>query len=79
MPVAFLIVIFAAGEAIALLFFLVGPCEHHIPQCYHHARSVSSEVSVQLLCGKAIVKAVDHIVVCYVGNGSSSIKKSLYV
>ena len=75
----FLIVILAAGEAVAFLFFLVSPCEHHISQCYNRARSVSSEVSVQLLCGEAIVKAVDHIVVCYVGNGSSGVKKSLYV
>jgi hypothetical protein len=32
-----------------------------------------------LLRSEAIVEAVDHIIVCYVGDGGSGIKKSLYV
>jgi len=61
------------------LFFLVGPCEHHVSQCYNRAGSVPPEVDGQLLHSEAIVKAVDHIIICYVGNGSSGIKESLYV
>jgi hypothetical protein len=34
---------------------------------------------VQLLGSKAIVKAVDDIVVCYVGDGSTRVEESLDV
>jgi hypothetical protein len=77
--VAFLVVIITTGEAIALLFFLVGPSQHHIPKCYNRARSVSPEVMVQLLGSKAVVKAVDHVIACYVGDGSTRIEEPLYV
>jgi hypothetical protein len=70
---------FMEGEVIAFLFFLVGPCKHHVSQCYNRARYVSSETSVQLLRGEAIVKAVVHIIICYVGDGGLGIKESLYV
>jgi hypothetical protein len=33
--VAFFIVVFAAGEVIVLLFFLISPCEHQVSQCDH--------------------------------------------
>jgi len=42
-------------------------------------RSVPSEVAVQLLGGKAVVKAVDDIVVCYVGDGSTRVEEPLDV
>ena len=45
-PVVLLIVIFAAGEAITFLLLLVGPCKHHVPQCYNQARPVPSKVSI---------------------------------
>ena len=41
--------------------------------------SVPPEVSVQLLRSEAIVKAIDHIAVYYVGDGSSHVEEPLYV
>ena len=41
--------------------------------------SVPSEVLVQLLRSEAVVEAVDHIVVCYVGDSSSRVEELLYV
>ena len=61
------------------LFFLIGPSKHHVSQCDNRAGSVPQEVSVQLLRGEAIVKAVDHIVIFYVGDGSSRVEEPLYV
>ena len=37
------------------------------------------KVSVQVLRSEAIVKAIDHIVVCYVGDGSLRVEEPLYV
>ena len=37
------------------------------------------KVSVQLLRSEAIVEAVDHIIVCYVGDSSSRVEEPLYV
>jgi hypothetical protein len=40
--------------------------------------SVPPEVAVQLLGSKAIVKAVDDIVICYIGDGSTRVEEPLY-
>ena len=37
------------------------------------------KVSVHLLRSEAIVKAIDHIVICYVGDGSLRVEEPLYV
>ena len=42
-------------------------------------RSVPPEVVVQLLGSKAIVKAINDIIICYVGDGSTRVEESLDV
>ena len=42
-------------------------------------RSVPPEVSVQLLGSEAVVKEVYHIIVFYVGDGSSHVEEPYYV
>jgi energy-coupling factor transporter transmembrane protein EcfT len=77
--IVFFIIIITSRELIALLFFLVGPFQYHIAESHDRARSVSSEVAIELLGGEAIVEAVDDVVIGDVGDGRSCIKEPLDV
>jgi len=60
----------------ALLLFLVGPLQHHVVEGHNRSRSVSSEVAIELLSGKAVVEAVDDVVVDDVGDGGARVEES---
>ena len=60
----------------ALLLFLVGPLQHHVVEGHNRLRSVSSEVAIELLSGKAVVEAVDDVVVDDVGDGGARVEES---
>ena len=72
-------VIVATREAIAFLFFLVGPSLHHVAELDHHVWSITLEITVELLCGDAIVEVVDDVFVSDVGDCGPCIEETLHM
>ena len=70
-----LVIVLSTREAITLLLFLVGPFHHHVAEGHNRSRSISSEIAIKLLGGKAVVKAVNDVVGGDIGDGGSHIEE----
>ena len=77
--VALLIVVIVTRKAIALLFFLIGPLQHHVTKGLDRAGSIPFEVTIELLSGEAVVEAVNDVVIGDVGDDGARVEKPLDV
>ena len=68
-----------AFKFLMMKVFRVGPLVDQLPHLFDVVRPIPTKVEMNSAVIKAIMEAVDHIIVCYVGNGGSGIEKSLYV
>jgi hypothetical protein len=71
-----LLIIFALGKALVLLVLLVGPPCHHVAEFHSSSRAVASEVMVGELREKAILEAVDDVLIEDVSDGASHLDKA---
>jgi hypothetical protein len=74
-PVAALVVV-ALGEAFVLLVFQIGPLLHHVPKLHGGSRAIASEVAVDMLQGKAVLEAMDDVLVGDVGDGCTYLEET---
>ena len=64
------------GEAITLLLLLGVPSLHHIAELYDRRVYGWVEVTVQVLYGEAVMKAVGDVLIRDVGNGGVGVEEA---
>jgi hypothetical protein len=70
-----LLVVVALRKALVLLVLLVSPPCCHIVEFYGSSQAVASEVVVGVLREKAILEAVDDVLIGDVGDGGSHLEE----
>jgi hypothetical protein len=73
--VTVVLVVVTLGKAHILLIVLVGPSLHHIAEFHGSLGVVGPEVTVDVLCGEAILEPVDDILVGNFSDGGAHLEE----
>jgi hypothetical protein len=71
-----LVVVAVLGVAVMFLVLLTGPSLHHVMKFHDGVGAVASKIAVEVLLGKAILEAVDDVLIGDVGDGGASIEET---
>jgi hypothetical protein len=73
--VVVVLVVVAIGEAFVLLIILAGPSLHHLAELHDSLGVIAADVTVDVLHGKAVLEAVDDILIGDVGDGGTHLEE----